>query len=150
MTTENVTGYNWRLEVGAATGSSLPSEGSETWSQVLDIEELTPPSPTRETQEWFVLDTAASKKIIGSISYTPCTGTLTRAYGDSIQNRLEDDANNGTPQRRNYRIIASDTGAEHRVWAGYCSKFEFAAVNNQGRVTFSIEIVVDGTVTITR
>lgn len=148
--TENVIGYGWRLEVGAASGTSLPAEGSETWSQVLDIEELTPPSPTRETQEWFVLDQAASKKIPGSISYTACTGTLTRAYGDTIQNRLEDDANSSTPVRRNFRIIASDTGLERRNWAGYCAKFEFAAVNNQGRVTFTIEIVVDGSVTITR
>jgi len=148
--TENVTGYLWRLEVGAATGSSLPTEALETWSQVLDIEELTPPSPTRETQEWYVLDQSASKKIIGSISFTPCQTTLTRAYGDLIQDRLEDDANNGSPQRRNFRIIASDTGAEHRFWAGYCNKFEFAAVNNQGRVTSAVEITVDGSVTITR
>ena len=148
--TENVTGYSWRLEVGAASGTSLPAEGSETWSQVLDIEELTPPSASRDTQEWYVLDQAASKKIPGSITYSPCTATLTRAYADTIHNRLEDDANSGTSVRRNYRIIASDTGLERRVWAGYCSKFEIQAVTNQDRAKVAIEIIVDGSVTITR
>jgi len=148
--TENVTGYGWRLEVGAASGTSLPAEGSETWSQVLDIEDLTPPSPSRDVQEWYVLDLAASKKIPGSITYSPCTGTLTRAYGDTIQNRLEDDANSGSPVKRNFRIIASDTGLERRFWQGYCSKFEVQSVTNQDRAKIAYEIIVDGTVTITR
>ena len=148
--TENVTGYGWRLEVGAASGTSLPAEGSETWSQVLDIEDLTPPSPDRDVQEWYVLDQAASKKIPGSITYSACTATLTRAYGDTTQNRLEDDANNSSSVRRNYRIIASDTGLERRFWQGYCKKFEVQGVTNQDRAKISIEIIVDGTVTITR
>jgi hypothetical protein len=148
--TENVTGYAWRLEVGAASGTSLPVEGSETWSLVLDVEELTPPSPSREVQEWFVLDQPASKKIPGSITYSPCSATLTRAYGDTIQNRLEDDANSGSSVRRNYRIIASDTGLERRVWQGYCAKFEVQGVTNQDRAKIGIEIIVDGSVVITR
>lgn len=148
--TENVTGYNWKLEVGAASGNSLPAIGSDTFTQILDIEDLEPPSSTREIQEWYVLDSAASKKIPGSLSYDPCVVTLTRAYSDAGHNRLEDDANAATPVRRNFRITAVDTGTEVRTWQGYCTKFKISAVTNQDRVKAEVEITVDGSVVIVR
>ena len=148
--TENVTGYGWRLQVGTATGTSLPSEAAETWLDVVDIEDLTPPSASRENQEWYVLDQPASKKKPGSITYSPCTFNLTRAYGDTVHNILEDDANSGSAVRRNFRVIANDTGLERRFWQGYSSKFEISGVTNQDRVKAAGEILVDGTVTITR
>lgn len=148
--TENVTGYNWKLEVGADSGTSLLAIGSDTFTQILDIEDLEPPSSTRETQEWYVLDQAASKKIPGSLTYDPCVATLTRAYGDTGHNRLEDDATSASPVRRNYRITASDTGAEVRTWQGYCTKFKISSVTNQDRAKVEVEITVDGSVVITR
>jgi hypothetical protein len=155
--TENVTGYGWKLEIGAATGSSLPAEGSETWSLVKDIEGLTPPSATRQTQEWFVLDLKASKKIPGSISYTACTGTLTRAYDEEPHDRMEDDSNGivggvslGSTPRRQFRITAINSGQERRIFAGYVTKFEIQEVTNTDRVKVSIEITVDGDVTVIR
>lgn len=155
--TENVTGFGWKLEIGTATGDTLPAEGAETWSQVLDIEDITPPSATRQTQEWFVLDQKASKKKPGSISYTPCTGTLTRAYDQEPHDRLEDDSNGivsgvntGAVPRRQFRITANNIGAERRIFAGYVTKFELQQVTNQDRVKSAVEITVDGDVLVIR
>lgn len=155
--TENVTGYGWTLEIGAATGAVLPAEGAETWSRILDIENVTPPSATRPIQEWTVLDQQASKKIPGSISYTNLTGELTRAFDEEPHDRMENDSMGivsgvvtGAVPRRQFRITATNAGAERRIFAGYVTKFELQSVTNQDRVKVSIEIAVDGNVTITR
>ena len=148
--TENVTGYNWKLEVGAASGTSLPAIGSDTFTQILDIEDLEPPSSTRETQAWFVLDQAAAKTIPGSLTFEPCTATLTRAYSDTGQNRLQDDAESASPVRRNYRITASDTGLEVQSWQGYCTGFKISSVTNQDRAKVELTIEVDGLPSRTR
>jgi hypothetical protein len=148
--TENVTGYNTRLARGTATGVSLPAFASDTYSDVLDIEELTKPSPSRQVDEFYVLDQASSKKLVGSITYSPCAGTLARAFGDSIQDSLEDDANSATSVRRNWRITLPDSGNQIDYFVGYCSKFETAGINNQGRIQCNFEIVVDGAITIQR
>lgn len=148
--TENVTGYNSRLARGAATGTSLPAFALDTYSDVLDIEELVKPSPSRQVDEYYVLDTKASKKLVGSITYNPCSGTLARAFGDSIQDSLEDDANADVSVRRNWRITLPDSGNEITYFIGYVSKFELPGITNQGRIQASFEIVVDGAITIQR
>jgi hypothetical protein len=148
--TENITGQGWKLQRGTATGASLPAPGADTFSDVLDIEELTPPQATREVDEWFVLDLVASKKRPGPVSFSPCTAKCTRAYGDLIHNSLEDDAIVAGGQRRNWRIIASDSGQEQRDFVGYVNKFAINALTNKGRSVFDLEILVDGSVPITR
>lgn len=148
--TENVTGYNTRLARGAATGASLPAFALDTYSDVLDIEELTPPSPSRQIEEFYVLDQKAAKRLVGSITYSAATATLARAFADAIQDSLEDDANADVAVRRNFRITKPDSGNEIVYFTGYVTKFEYSAVSNQGRYQVSIEIVVDGSITIQR
>lgn len=148
--TENVVGYNTRLARGAATGTSLPAYGSEVFSDVLDVENLTPPSASRQVEEWKVLDTKAAKRLVGSITYSACTGTATRAFGDSIQDSLEDDANAASAVRRNWRITFPDTNGQITYFTGYVSKFEFQGITNDGRIQVALEIVVDGATTIVR
>lgn len=148
--TENVTGYNTKLLRGAATGTSLPAFGSDAYSLVLDIETLTEPSPQRQTDEYYVLDQKAAKKLVGSITYNPCTGTLTRAFGDAIQDSMEDDANADVAVRRNWQIVKPDSGGEIKYFVGICSKFESAGITNQGRIQYNFELTVDGSITIIR
>lgn len=148
--TENVTGYNTRLAMGAATGASLPAYGADTYSDILDIEDLTLPSPSRQVDEYYVLDQKAAKKLVGSITYSPASGTCTRAFGDAVQDALEDDANAAAAVRRNWRGTLPNTGGEIRYFTGYASKFEFQGITNQGRIQYTFEIVVDGEVTIIR
>jgi len=148
--TENVTGYLAGLARGAATGSSLPAFGAEVFSPVLDIEDLKMPAPTRPVEAWKVLDQKASKKKVGSLDYGPCSGTCTRAFGDPIQDSMEDDANAADAVRRNWRGNLPDSGSEVRYFIGYVSKFEFDSITNDNRIKFSWEIVVDGDVTIVR
>ncbi len=148
--TENVVGYNTRLARGAATGSSLPAYASDTYSDIVDIEEYTPPSPSREVVEYKVLDQKAAKKLVGSITYSPGSGTLTRAFGDSVHDSLEDDANAESAVRRNWRETLPDTNGQVRYYVGYCSKFEFQGITNDGRIQVAYEITVDGAPTIIR
>jgi hypothetical protein len=148
--TENVTGYNTRLARGAATGVSLPAFASDAYSDILDIEELTKPSPSRQVDEFYVLDLASAKKLVGSITYSPCAFTIARAFADAIHDSLEDDANAASSVRRNWRITLPDSGNQIDYFIGYCSKFETAGINNQGRIQCNVEIVVDGGITIQR
>lgn len=148
--TENVTGYNTRLAMGAATGTSLPAYASDVYSDILDIEDVTPPSPTRQVDEYYVLDQKAAKKLVGSITYSAVAGTCTRAFSDAVQDELEDNANAAAAVRRNWRLTMPNASGEIRYFAGYASKFEFSGITNQGRIQFTFEIVVDGEVTIVR
>lgn len=148
--TENVTGYNWRLYAGVATGSSLPAPSADTFVEIPDVEELTPPEGSREEKSYKVLTETAARKKIGTTEFSPCTATLIRDYDSTAQDQLEDEAN-GAAVRRNYRIIASDVSAEQRDFVGYAKKFSINAVKNDGEPTrVGIEIACDGSVTITR
>ena len=147
---ENVTGYNTRLARGAATGASLPAFALDVYSDVIDIEELTKPSPSRQVDEYYVLDQRASKRLVGSITYSPCSGTLARAFADAIQDSLEDDANAAVSVRRNWRITLPDSGNQIDYFIGFCSKFETSGITNQGRIQITFEIVVDGAIEINR
>lgn len=148
--TENVTGYNTRLARGAATGVSLPAYGADSYSDVLDAEGITIPSGTRQVDEFYVLDQKASKKLVGSITFSACSASLTRAFGDSVQDSLEDDANAEASVRRNWRITLPDSGGMQVFFVGYVSKFEYPEIQNQGRIQANIEITVDGAITIVR
>lgn len=147
---ENVQGYNTRLSRGAAVGTSLPSYLIEVFSDVLDIESLTLPAPTRPVESWKVLDKKSTKKLVGSIDYSPCSGSCSRLFGDLIQDSMQDDANAAASVRRNWRGIMPDTNAETHYWVGYCSKFEYQGISNDGRLQYAWEIVVDGDVIIVR
>lgn len=147
--TTNVTGYGWKLERGAATGASLPAPGSDTFSQVLDVEGLVPPSPTREIEERYVLDQASSKKFLGSTSWNAATGKLLFADGDSVHDSLIADSYATWPaSRRNWRISSLSSTIVFN-FVGFVSKLQFDEVTNQGVVTYALDISVDGSVTIT-
>lgn len=148
--TENVTGYNWRLYVGQASGTSLPAPSADTFTEVPDVEELTLPEGTREEKKYKVLTETTARTKIGSTEYSALTGVLIRDYDSAAQDQLEDEAN-GAAVRRNYRVIASDTSAEQRDFVGYSKKFSIQTVKNDGEPTrVALEIAVDGAVTITR
>jgi hypothetical protein len=148
--TENVTGYGATLAYGAATGASLPAFGSDSYTTVLDIEDLTPPEGSRPSESYKVLDTKAAKKIVGSLEFGACTFTLARAFDLASHDQLEDDANAGTAVRRNFRITLPNVGNEIRHFVGYVSKFALSSITNDGRIQASVEITVDCDVTITR
>lgn len=146
--TTNVTGQGWKLERGAATGASLPAAGSDTFSQVLDIEELTPPSATRDIEERYVLDQIASKKFLGAISWNAATGKLLLADGDAVHDSLLADSYATPPNsRRNWRISSLGSTLVFN-FVGFVSKLEFDSITNQGVVAYILEITVDGNVTI--
>jgi len=147
---ENVTGYGTILARGAATGTSLPAYAADVYSAIIDIEDLVPPSPSRQTEEWYVLDKKASKKLVGSISYAPATGTVTRAFDDTVHDSLEDDANAAAAVRRNWYVQMPNAGQQLIYFVGYVSKFEIQSVTNQGRIQYALEITVDGEITIVR
>lgn len=146
--TTNVTGYGWRLERGAATGASLPAPGSDSFSLVQDVEELTPPSATREVEERFVLDQVASKKFLGAVSWLPAKAKLLWAEGDSVHLSLEADSSAASPNgRRNWRV-RSLTDSRVYNFVGFVSKYEYESITNQGVVSFNLEVAVDGSVTV--
>lgn len=147
---ENITGQGWKLQRGTATGTSLPAPGSDSFVDIVDIEELKVPSASREIDEYFVLDQVASKKLVGPVTWSSCTGKITRAYDSAVHDSLENDSFAAGGTRRNWRVIATNAGAEIRDFVGYVNKFEIDTVSNRGRVVYNLEIVVDGNVTITR
>lgn len=146
----NITGQGWKLQIGTATGSSLPAPASDTFTDVLDIEELKAPSASREIDEYFVLDQVASKKLVGPVTWSSATAKCARNYQDTVHDSLENDSFVSGGQRRNWRVIANDASLERRDFVGYVNKFEIGSVTNRGRVQYDLEIVVDGGVTITR
>ena len=146
----NITGQGWQLQIGTSAAASLPLPGSDTFTTVGDLEELKPPSPTREIDEFFTLDSVGARRLVGPVSWAAVTAKLVRRYGNAVHDSIETDAAVAGGQRRNWRIIASDTGAEQRDFVGFVNKFEIASVTNRGRVVVDIEITVDGNVTITR
>jgi hypothetical protein len=146
--TENVTGYGSNLAYGAATGASLPAFGSDTYTVIPDLEEITPPAGSRQVEEYYVLDQKASKKLVGSLTFDAAQGTAVRAFDSAAQQQMMDDANAAVAVRRNWRIGLPNTGTELHYFAGYMSKFAYAGLNNQGRVQYNWEITVDGAVTV--
>lgn len=148
--TENVTGYLTSLAYGAATGVSLPAFALDSYTPILDIDELTLPSPSRQVEEYYVLDLAAAKRLVGSITYSPASLTITRAFDLASHDLLEDNANAAIAVRRNWRGSIPNLGNQLCYWAGYCSKFEFQSISNQSRIQVAVEVVVDGLVAIVR
>lgn len=148
--TENVTGYNSTLAYGAATGTSLPAPGSDVYTEIPDIESLTPPSAERQKEERYVLSQKSAKKFVGSITYTAVSGNMLRAFDSAAHDQLENDANAASAVRRNWRIVKPNAGGEINYFAGYCSKFQYGEITNQGVMTVTFEIEVDGDVTIVR
>ena len=146
----DITGQGWKLQRGAATGSSLPAPGADTFVDVLNIEELVPPSASRDIDEYNVLDVVGSKKLVGAVTWSAATAKCTRSFGDTVHDSLENDSYAAGGTRRNYRIIATDSGAEQRDFVGYVTKFALSAVTPKVRVQYDLEIAVDGNVTITR
>ena len=145
---ENKTGYLSSLAYGAASGLSLPVYGSDSYTEIPDIEELKLPAGTRPVEERKVLQQKASKKFVGSLSYSACTANGLRDFESAAQLQMRGDANAGNPVRRNFRGSLPNTGNEIHYFVGYCSKFEYGPVTNEGVYTFDMEIVVDGEVTI--
>ena len=148
--TENVTGYGTSLAYGAATGVSLPAYASDSYTVIPDIEELTPPSSSRQVEEFYVLDQKAAKKLVGSITVDASQATVTRAFDSASHDELEDNANAANAVRRNWRIVLPNAGGQIIYFVGYVSKFQYSGVNNQGRIQYSLEITVDGEITIVR
>jgi hypothetical protein len=148
--TENVTGYLATIAFGAATGSSLPAFGSDTYTELEDVSKIKIPAGSRPVEERQVLKQKSPKKFIGPISYSEASATGLRAFGDPGQNQMQDDANNGVPQRRNFRIVLPDLGNETHYFAGYCAKFEYDEVESQTAQGIQLQFIVDGDVTIVR
>lgn len=148
--TENITGYLTSLAYGAATGTSLPAFALDTYTLLPDCDQLTPPSPSRQVEEYYVLDQPAQKRLVGSITYSPAQGTLTRAFDSAAHDQVENDANSFVSVRRNWRFSLPNQGNQLNYFVGYCSKFEFQGITNQARVQVAIEVVVDGVVVIVR
>lgn len=148
--TENITGYGTSLAYGAATGASLPAFASDSYTAINTIDTITPPSPSRQVEEYYVLDEQASKKLVGSITYSAAQGTVTRDFDSAAHDQLENDANAAVSVRRNWRISLPNQGNQIIYFAGYCSKFEFQGITNQGRIQFAVEVTVDGATTIVR
>jgi hypothetical protein len=147
---ENVPGYLTQLAMGAATGLSLPAFTLDVYSSIIDIDEITPPSASRQVEEYYVLDQKDAKKIVGSITWSPCQGTLTRAFDSAIHDQFENDVAAAVAVRRNWRFQLPNAGAQTNYFVGYASKFEFQGINNQSRIQIAYEVVVDGGVTIVR
>lgn len=147
---ENLTGYGTSLARGAATGTVLPAYASDVYTNIIDLENIVPPSPSRQVEEYYVLDQKASKKLVGSITYSAATATATRAFDDTTHDSLEDDANAGASVRRNWRVRFPNAGQQIVYFVGYVSKFEFQSITNQGRIQYALEVVVDGEITIVR
>lgn len=148
--TENVTGYGGTLAFGAATGVSLPAFGSDSYTSIVDIEELTPPEGSRQKEEYYVLDRKSSKKLVGSITMGDASATLTRAFDSAAHDQLQDDSNAAVSVRRNWKIQLPNAGQEIQYFVGYVSKFAYQGLSNQGRIQFALEITVDGDLTIVR
>jgi hypothetical protein len=148
--TENVTGYLSSLAYGAATGASLPAFASDSYTSVPDLESVTPAAGSRQVDEYYVLDTKAAKKVVGSLTYDVIQFNGTRAFDSAAQDQVEDDANASSSVRRNFRVTLPNAGAQIQYCAGYVSKFQYGELTNQGRITFSGEITVDGAITIVR
>jgi hypothetical protein len=148
--TENVTGYLATLSWGAATGSSLPAFGSDVYTPIVDVSTIKLPAGSRAVEERPILSQASPKKFIGPITYSECTATGLRAFGDASQNQMQDDAYSGVPVRRNYRVVFPDLGNETHYFAGYSAKFEYDDIDPQKANGIQLQIVVDGAVTVVR
>lgn len=148
--TENVTGYLAALAYGAATGASLPAFGVDVYTNIPDIDELTLPSPSRQVEEYYVLDQLAAKRLVGSITYAECSFTITRAFDSAVHDTLEDNVNAALSVRRNWRGSIPNLGNQLLYWIGYASKFEIQSVSNQSRIQVACSVIVDGAVVIVR
>lgn len=147
---ENVTGLFSSLAYGAATGLSLPAFALDSYTPILDLENLTLPSASRQVDEYPVLDQATVKRLVGGITYSECTFTIVRAFDSAAHDTLEDNVAAALAVRRNWRGSLPNAGNQINYWVGYASKFEFQGITNQTRIQIACAITVDGYVQIVR
>lgn len=144
-------GQGTTIKRGAATGASLPAPGADTFTDVALVGTLKLPSDVRTVSSFKTLDSPDPKKVGGGFEDRVVSFRLVWDPADAVHTTLYNDANttSSTTARRNWRIVAPDTGAYQWDFVGFISKWEWEDVENEKEVAVSVEITVDGTVTRT-
>lgn len=144
-------GQGMTLKRGAATGASLPAPGSDTFTDVALTGSLKLPSDVRTVNSFKTLDSADPRKVGGGFEERIVSFRLVWDPADAVHTTLYADAvtASSTTARRNWRIVAPDTGAYQWDFVGFISKWEWEDVENEKEVAATVEISVDGSVTRT-
>ena len=144
-------GQGFDVKRGTASGGSLPAPGSDTFTSVALVGSLKLPADVRTVNSFKTLDSADPRNVGGGfeertvsfrVVFDPDNAQHTGIMADAV-------LASSTSARRNWRIIAPDTGAYQWDFVGFVSKWEWEDVENEKEVAATVEISVDGAVTRT-
>lgn len=137
---------------GQASGSSLPTVGSDTFDTVNLVGTVKLPSNVRTKNTFKTLDSPDPRSVGGGFEERIVSFRLVFDPSDSIHlSMLQTDSKStsSTTARRNWQVILPDSGAYQFDFVGYISKWEWEDVENEKEVAANVEITIDGSVTET-
>lgn len=143
---------NAKLYIGTSTASTLPSPGSDTFTEVPLLGSITPPSNELSTAFFNVLNDANRRSVGGKLNDRTCEGDLVIDWTQSVHTSMYSDSIVAGGQKRNWRIVYPDANNRQLDFVAFLSSWKeepFTASDDakEHRATFTL--TVDGSVTVT-
>jgi hypothetical protein len=140
------------LWIGASTASTLPAPGSDTFTALPDVSDMTPPNTQIATKPYRVLSTTSPKNVGGVLGDQKVPFKIVTNFEDATFRLLKTDSKVNGSQKRNYRITYPNSGAEQEDFVAALTTFDPESLDAeaQGEVhKHSCELTIDGAVTST-
>lgn len=141
-----------KLYMGTATTDPLPAPGADTFTQVTQLQIVTPAVNEMTTAEYNILDSAEPISLGGKLQPKKVTGTIVFDWALAIHQLLEADSVYAGGRKRNWYILYPDTGARRDDFVGFVSKLEkteFSAESDPQPHKGNFEISQTGATTVT-
>lgn len=140
------------LYMGAATGTSLPAPGADTFSEVKLTGSITPPQSELSTAKFNVTNDGNRRSLAGKKLDKVVEFDVVIDWTEPTHNSLFADANTAGGVRRNYYILYPDQNQRRLDFVGICSKWvedPFSASDDAKEHHAQGTIDIDGAVAVT-
>ena len=142
-------GQNTVVQRGQSIAASLPAPGSDTFDALPLLSAVKLPALEKNIKEFKTLDSVAARTLGAGLKGMKISFTMVRDFDSAVHLSMLQEAAAAVAQKRNYRVILPDVGAE--TWDAICfiSKMEPTALENESEIAYSVELTLDGNPTIT-
>jgi hypothetical protein len=142
-------GQDTKFQRGTATGDSLPAPGSDTFTDIPHILEVTWPDFERETSSYETLDTPDDIVLSGGAKKGTVTAKLLFNWGNATQESLWSDARQGAAVRRNWRGIVPGLGGKTFDFYGSVTSWKWEATTKKNHYQATVVFTPEGSITVT-
>lgn len=143
---------NAKLYIGASTATTLPAPGSDTFTEVPLVGQITPPSNEMSTGFFSILNDAVRRSVGGRLGDRTAECNLVVDWTLTPHQNVNADSKVAGGQKRNWRIIYPDANARQLDFVAFVSSWKeeaFDAGEDAKEHRASFVLTIDGAVTET-